>query len=149
MKTKTCTKCGVEKPLLEFHKSKKGKYGRNSVCKKCQNKYYREKTWPKIREEKIKYGKERRLKNPEIYRTYELKKKYGITYKQKQQMYLDQNGCCALCDNPIPLDDVKVDHNHITNKIHALLCPRCNIGMGYIDDVSFREKGLSYKKQYD
>lgn len=37
--TKTCTKCGVEKELTEFHKHKLGKYGMNSVCKDCKKIY--------------------------------------------------------------------------------------------------------------
>ena len=36
---KTCTKCGEEKPLDEYHKKKSGKYGRNSQCKACVSAY--------------------------------------------------------------------------------------------------------------
>jgi len=32
---KTCTKCGEEKLLSEYHKAKKGKYGRAATCKAC------------------------------------------------------------------------------------------------------------------
>ena len=37
MKTikKRCTKCGIEKPLVEFHKHQSGKYGKSSHCKIC------------------------------------------------------------------------------------------------------------------
>ena len=34
---RTCTKCGVTKPLDEFHKSKTGKDGVQSRCKECRN----------------------------------------------------------------------------------------------------------------
>ena len=34
-----CTKCGKEKPITEFYKKKNGKYGVQSVCKKCQSEY--------------------------------------------------------------------------------------------------------------
>jgi len=37
--TKVCTKCGKEKPLGEFHKNKKGKYGYTPKCKKCYHDY--------------------------------------------------------------------------------------------------------------
>jgi len=36
---KTCTKCGSSKPLSEFYKSKRGKYGVCSMCKKCGAEY--------------------------------------------------------------------------------------------------------------
>lgn len=32
---KTCTKCGVEKPLSEYHKDPKGKGGLRAYCKIC------------------------------------------------------------------------------------------------------------------
>ncbi len=37
MLTKVCTKCGVEKVLDEFYRSKRGKFGRCSHCKLCVN----------------------------------------------------------------------------------------------------------------
>ena len=37
--TKICTKCKKEKSLNKFYKSKKGKYGCKSYCKKCGIKY--------------------------------------------------------------------------------------------------------------
>ena len=35
---KTCTKCGVNKPLSDFYRKRQNKDGRNSACKKCENK---------------------------------------------------------------------------------------------------------------
>lgn len=35
MTTKTCTKCGVEKPLDRFYKQKFGRFGRMAYCKEC------------------------------------------------------------------------------------------------------------------
>lgn len=33
--SKPCVRCGIEKPLAEFHKAAKGKFGRNSKCIPC------------------------------------------------------------------------------------------------------------------
>jgi hypothetical protein len=35
MESKICTKCGVEKPVSEYHKAKLGKYGVKAICKPC------------------------------------------------------------------------------------------------------------------
>jgi len=35
VKTKVCTKCGVEKPVGEFHKGKYSTDGLRCYCKKC------------------------------------------------------------------------------------------------------------------
>lgn len=40
MNSKTCTKCGEDKPFEFFSKAKKGKYGYCSVCKDCIKTYY-------------------------------------------------------------------------------------------------------------
>ena len=37
--TKTCNKCRIEKPLTEFYKAKRGKYGVTSNCKLCVKAY--------------------------------------------------------------------------------------------------------------
>src|SRR5918912_4609285 len=33
--SRVCTKCGLDKPLSEFSKAPRGKYGRKSSCKSC------------------------------------------------------------------------------------------------------------------
>lgn len=42
METKTCSNCGEEKPVSEFHKNKLSKDGIQSSCRVCKNKYRRE-----------------------------------------------------------------------------------------------------------
>lgn len=39
---KTCTKCGVEKPLNEFPPAKAARDGRQSVCRACKRAYMAE-----------------------------------------------------------------------------------------------------------
>lgn len=39
--TKVCSKCNIEKPLDEFVRDKRRKYGRRSQCKECHNKQIR------------------------------------------------------------------------------------------------------------
>lgn len=40
--TKTCTKCGVTKPLTEFHIAKNTKDGRHTRCGECRRAKVRE-----------------------------------------------------------------------------------------------------------
>jgi hypothetical protein len=61
---KTCTRCGIEKPIEEFYKSKNYKDGYSYECKSCNSE--RSKKWylenlEKVREAGCKY----RLENPE------------------------------------------------------------------------------------
>lgn len=71
-----------------------------------------------------------------------LRKTYGITLDQYNQMLKDQNGCCAICKKPETtvdarygrVRDLAVDHCHETGKIRGLLCDRHNRGIGHFDD---------------
>lgn len=76
MQTKTCTKCGIEKPLSEFHKRPERKNGFRSDCKSCEyirheiyrkqhkelysksNKNWRNKNKDKVQQDRVKIRKE-------------------------------------------------------------------------------------------
>lgn len=54
--TKCCSKCKEEKPVSEFSKTKKGKYGVGSRCKSC-DKCYRVENSEKIKQNRIYHYK--------------------------------------------------------------------------------------------
>jgi hypothetical protein len=47
--SRTCTKCGLTKPLEEFSKAPRGKYGRKSSCKECDAARHKAQHVPKPR----------------------------------------------------------------------------------------------------
>ena len=71
---------------------------------------------------------------------------YGITPEQVEEMRLAQGGRCAICgtDKPGGRGDFHIDHNHKTGMVRALLCNRCNIRLGTIENTDFLQKALSY-----
>ena len=74
---KTCTKCKVTKSLDDFHNCKSKKSGKFSHCKKCRNKYNREKAESIGHDVLYKKALER---NPEKYR-----KKQRERYEKNKQ----------------------------------------------------------------
>lgn len=75
----------------------------------------------------------------EAYRRYRralhINKKFGLSTEQYEAMLVVQNRCCALCPQPdLPAKRLAVDHDHKTGKIRALLCDRCNRGIGFFDE---------------
>lgn len=113
---KTCTKCGKEKSLSEYYKRKIAKDGRNSHCKTCEHKEIYE--W--------------RKKNPniqaEITRRCRLKREYGITLEQYEELLKKQNYSCAICNRHESEFKTRlaIDHNHATGEIRGLACTYCN-----------------------
>ena len=58
-----------------------------------------------------------------------LRKTYGITLTQYNEMFKEQNGGCWICHRPPKKRALHVDHNHKTGKIRGLLCHNCNYGL--------------------
>lgn len=82
-----------------------------------------------------------------------LKRLFGISQQQYDEMALKQNNLCAICNQPETMLDNKqlgvrklaVDHCHITKKIRGLLCFNCNIGLGkFKDSIEMLQKAINY-----
>lgn len=69
--------------------------------------------------------------------SYSLRDKYNLTLNDYYDLLHNQNDGCAICGSKEPGGKDKhfhVDHNHKTGKIRGLLCHRCNLVLGYIED---------------
>jgi len=62
------------------------------------------------------------------------RRKYGLTPEGFAWMLAQQGGACALCDN----DPEVIDHDHGDGHVRALLCTRCNIAVGVIEQDRHR-----------
>jgi len=131
---KLCTKCGIEKPLNEFHKNKKSDDGLSYWCRMCKSE---QNLLPKAKRKREKYDLERR---------------YGILPKQKQQMIEKQNGKCAICKKELDSGrETNIDHDHETGRIRGILCNNCNIGLGYLERGGGFSRGriMEYLLKYE
>lgn len=76
MESKVCTKCKVDKPLMEYFKTKRSKDGLQPACKSCMN---------------ISY-KASRGKKQEHYNAVGAARRRSIT--QKIREWKEEQGCC-------------------------------------------------------
>jgi hypothetical protein len=137
---KQCSKCGEQKPLDQFYKASRNKDGRTNDCGDCRREY-----------NLARYHREKSTGNPErnakrrkrkSYRSYSLRKRYGITVEQYDQLVAKQNNRCAICQQPEQQTDPRygtllelaVDHDHNTGQIRGLLCSACNTAIGKFGD---------------
>ena len=72
--------------------------------------------------------------NCAAYKGERLKRAYGITLAEYQQMLEIQDGRCKICGKKPGKRMLDVDHCHKTNKVRGLLCSKCNIGLGQFND---------------
>jgi len=137
---KRCPNCEQNKPRAEF-------YGQ-SWCRPC--KYEQSRQW---RLRNPGYKAQWRRDNPDKNRAYarkkQLKSEYGITPEDYDDLFIEQDGRCAICFNTSPYT-LHVDHNHDTNEIRGLLCKACNRGLGmFRDNVTLVESALSYLRRFE
>jgi hypothetical protein len=92
-----------------------------------------------------------RLENPKRqnahYRRHHLKKKFGITPEDYEDMVAAQDGKCAICATADTSPDAWfcVDHDHTTGKVRGLLCRTCNTSIGQAgDDPARLRKAIAY-----
>lgn len=152
-----CTECSIEKPLIDFGNRKHSKDGIRHNCKECNrlnskryHKQYAKQIAAKTREDRKKdpakyqaaelkwYTKNAKKKadysaqwyrdNADKVRNRLLKKKYGITSEQYEEMLKAQDFKCAICKAPQEQYKSRfaVDHSHVSNKVRGLLCIICN-----------------------
>lgn len=97
------------------------------------------------------------LYSPEYYKTIWLKKKYDITIEQYNEMLEAQGGVCLICGKPETtrhrksglVNDLSVDHCHITGKVRGLLCNACNKGMGaFGDNPDLMQRAIEHIKKF-
>lgn len=61
-------------------------------------------------------------------------RKYGTSEAEYQQMFERQMGLCLICQKPENNIKLAVDHDHATGEVRGLLCKRCNMAIGLLDD---------------
>ena len=87
-------------------------------------------------------GKEKRT--PEQRAKERLKWRHGISPETWQKMWDQQEGCCYLCEQPLPnnTSEVMIDHDHAHCAPNSscplcqrgLACKRCNWAIGVVAD---------------
>jgi hypothetical protein len=108
----------------------------------------RNKEWVKRNREKaLQYWKNVYMNNKPKRRNRVLQELYGITLVDYNELFILQNGRCAICGiHQVELTRaLHVDHNHDTGEIRGLLCSNCNTGMGmFSDDVNMLQRVIAY-----
>ena len=147
--TKKCSKCGVEKPAIEFNKDKCHKNGLSSKCKQCWHLYSisperRKKVsewrksdagvkWLKDYMSKPIY-KEVRDKSHQTpsgrYTTYKTSAKtrghkFGISFEEFMTFWNKPCHYCGTDINGIGLDRVDSNNGYLMGNI-VPCCPKCN-----------------------
>ena len=107
--TKRCCECGEVKPRSAYYKNKTKSDRLQTWCKGCHD---------------------------TRVRGHALRRMYGITEDDYDEMYRAQRGCCWICGvhQSTLKRRLNVDHDHESGDVRALLCCNCNKGIGLLGD---------------
>jgi Recombination endonuclease VII len=140
-KTKWCGRCNQLKPVTDFSKDTARSTGLQHYCKSCNSEYYK-----KTRRHGSQHRSPADIRARDRHAT--LRRKYGISVEEYEQILAEQDGVCAICG-----EDEKdqrwgclyVDHDHKTGKIRGLLCRDCNLALGlFQDDLALLKRAVRY-----
>lgn len=137
-------------PLSEFYNDKVNKTdGKYSKCKTCKNTSTG--VWRITNKERYNKSMREYMKKVPAEKRYgsEIKRRYGCSLEQYNEMLSAQGGACAICKglhNPAEKKGrLYVDHCHSGGQIRALLCGGCNSMLGYAkDDTRVLAEAIAY-----
>ncbi len=110
--SKVCSNCKEFKLIAGFPMQTQGKYTRRSpYCKACTPIMNSRHSWGTA-----------------------IKKKYGVTPEEYHTQLEMQGGGCAICGDKQNGKRLAVDHCHKTGRARAILCVKCNTGLGAFKD---------------
>ena len=146
---KACRKCGITKPLTEFHRARDMRDGHRNECRDCWSELCKARYYEN-RDEYILRAQRWRERNPEKYEEWKrrnreenrdriaasnrrghLRRKYGLTIDEFEFLRVVQGDRCAICNELDPAG-LHIDHDHETGSIRGLLCGKCNKAIGLL-----------------
>lgn len=113
----------------EFYARSDRRSGFSSRCKDCQKEHHR-KTYPARREKVLERMRAYGQREAAPIRERQLQRKYGIDLDGYAELYCAQASGCAICGVDHESRSLAVDHDHVTGRVRALLCGRCNTIVG-------------------
>lgn len=165
MNKRICTKCGKGKPedITNFGVDKRRPIGLCSQCRKClriKNREYMRKRIRTAEQKAQDCRNHAKWHLTDKYKSWRLMRDFGITLEQFNQAFEKQGGICAVCGRPETATIngkifwLSVDHDHNTGKVRGLLCHKCNIALGHLEEnpviiqslLTYITKGTEYVK---
>lgn len=127
------------KKMKAYHvinRAKRQAYGRSYYAEnrqqiKVKSQRYRIANQDKTRARKRDWSARNKVRCAANARNAKLRRKFGITQIEYENILRAQDGVCALCKKPCVTGvALAVDHCHKTGRVRGLLCLKCNVGVG-------------------
>jgi len=89
-------------------------------------------------------------KEKRMQKNSHMKKRYGITIENYDEIVKNQKDKCAICYKNIKGESIHIDHCHITKKVRGVLCAGCNIKLGWFEKRQYAiRRYLPFNPHYE
>ncbi len=137
-----CSRCNHRRPLSQYRKRSTLKGGIYPYCNACSLQLEREKRANRTPEEKEEYRKKEREYRAKVGRKRQrptelrsLIRKWGGDYSESQIRSIADwclsRSKCAMCGAS---EKLHVDHCHANGRVRGVLCRKCNIAIGLLNE---------------
>ena len=129
----------------------------NQTCKDCNDVLVVDHNWSAAKHRKRTYvctdcsrarnGNRKKGFNRKSW----LMRNYGITEAEYNDLFLEQDGHCAICSTHVSEMDrsLAVDHCHETGLVRGLLCMQCNTSLGNLgDSIELLKRAIAYLEEH-
>ena len=123
-------------------------YEKNKVAVAARGKAYRAQHKAEVSARQTEWRKQNKDKVKRIERDGKLRRAYGVSLLEWDELFFSQGRRCAVC---AAVEHGgrgwSTDHDHATGKRRGILCHRCNIAIGYLrDSAEIAEAAAAYLK---
>jgi Recombination endonuclease VII len=155
---KRCSKCGEIKPRSEFYAAPGCIDGLRGDCKAChaaraRDWYAKNRTtaianvrrWQQENAEHVRqYRRRHNATRKREIRAGHLRRTFGMTLEDYDEMLLAQGGGCAICGLE-PAEGVSFHVDHLEDLVRGVLCVRCNNALGQLQEsAELAARALDY-----
>lgn len=164
---KTCSKCGKEKTLEKFVRSRRSREGVCSVCKVCvakanranylinretylaKRQEYRQKNMELVKAQQQRYSAKPEVR--ERRRRRHLQKYDGMSLESYNIILEAQGRVCKICASTATHQrGLVVDHDHKTGKVRGIICHHCNTALGNaFDSIPRLQALIAYLQKHE
>jgi hypothetical protein len=138
----------ARKEITERHRKAKSTQDKWYKANAEKKKQYAREYYRNHREKRLIAVKEYYKKRPHVAFAAVIKRTYGITVEQYNNLLSSQDFKCAICRADFDLRkkgaSPSIDHCHSTKRVRGILCSKCNISLGHLEKEGFLEAAIKY-----
>lgn len=115
---------------------------------------YAKKHRDELREKSRRWSKANHGRYRDEKRRAHLRREFGLTIDQYEEMFTAQGGLCAICRHPEThrrkneRHNLAIDHCHATGRVRGLLCNSCNRAIGLLkDSIELAQAAAEYLRR--